>query len=203
MNERVRRRLKSFLIAAGGIVVLLIAFVMSIPFLFAPDNAAPSDLLLHLSSDARLQGDAHAAQLYRQGIAKQIVCAGSQISWDVYPTDASRDHIVELGIPGEAVSVLHLPITDCGAELLPYLIKEVRAREAKSVLMLVDPTVTRIGVANFRKRFAAEGIEARVTFAAGDRDIMLQRWWTSHWKAQRVIGTLMNTALDLLYAPCR
>ncbi|MEP7273550.1 MAG: hypothetical protein ABI882_18785 [Acidobacteriota bacterium] len=203
MNDRTRLRWKRFGLGVSAGFTLLVVFVMNIPLLFAPANTARSDVILHLASDARLQGDEYVARLYKERLAARVVCASSQISWDVYPSDASCAHLIELGVPAEAVSVLHLPMTDCGAEVVPILIEDLRALGARSVLFVVDPTVTRYGEWRSRHRFAAAGIEARTTFAPQDREVMLDRWWRSHWKAQRIVGTLMNTTIDLLYAPCR
>lgn len=203
MKEPTRRRLGRFALGVSAGLTILLAFALNIPLFFAPGSVARSDVIIHLASDARLQGDEYAMSLYKDGMSDHVVCAGSQISWELYPSDASRAHLIELGVPSNAVSVLHLPITACSGEVVPLLIEALRERGAKSALLVVDPTVTRYAEWSARRRFAAAGIDARTTFAAEDRKVMLNRWWGSHWKAQRIVGALMNTTIDLLYAPCR
>jgi uncharacterized SAM-binding protein YcdF (DUF218 family) len=187
---------------AAALVILIIA-ILCLPIFFAPHTVARADVILHFSFDPRMRGDHYAAQLYRQGMAPAIVCAGSQASWEVYPADSSRQHLINLGVPAEAVSVLHLPIVDCAGELAPILIEALKARGVRSVLIVADPTATRFGSWRFVQRLAEAGISASITFAEQDRTEMLDGWWHSHWKAQRVVGAVMNSTLDLLYAPCR
>ena len=196
-------------LARKAILALLIATALvgiaiaALPWFFATSRVSRSDVILHFSFDPRLHGDEYTAQLYRQGIAPQIICAGSQASWEVYPADSSRKHLIELGVPAESVSVLRLPIVDCGGELAPILIEALRTRGAKSVVIVTDPNATRLGSWRFQKRLADGGITATTTFSEADRIDMLDGWWRSHWKAQRIVGSVMNSALDLLYAPCR
>ena len=203
MNGRRKRVLRRALIALATMIVLLVGIFLSLPLLFAPSEVAPADVIMHLAIDARLHGDEYVARLYAEGVSRQVICASSQASWEVYPADYGRAHLVELGVRADDISVLHLPIMDCGAELLPLLISRLKDQGAKSVLLVVDPTVTRFGQWRTRGRFHEAGINAAITFAAEDREAMLNRWWRTHWKAQRIVLTLMNSTLDLLYAPCR
>jgi hypothetical protein len=158
---------------------------------------------MHLAIDARLHGDEYVARLYAQGLSRQVICASSQASWELYPADYARAHLIELGVRADDISILHFPITDCGGEVLPLLISRLKDQGAKSVLLVVDPTATRYGQWRTRRRFHEAGINAAITFAPEDRHAMLDRWWRTHWKAQRIVLTIMNSTLDLLYAPCR
>ncbi len=203
MKVFARARLRRGLLILGAVLAVSIALLVCLPLLFAPGQVAHADVILHLANDARMQGDAFVARLFREGFSQHVVCASSQASWDLYPADSSRAHLIELGLPTDAVSVLHLPITDCGGELVPFLIEGLRARGAKSVLIVSDPTVTRYSEWRLRQRMSTAGITVATTFAAEDRRDMLDGWWRSHWKAQRIVGTVMNSTIDLLYAPCR
>lgn len=198
-----RRITRGSLIALAIVILLLAIGILGLPLFFASSTVSRSDVILHLSFNPKMHGDNYAAQLYREGIAPAIICAGSQASWEVYPADWSKRHLISLGVPAEALSVLHLPITDCDAELVPILVEALRARGAKSALIVTDPTATRFGSWRFVQRMAAAGITASVTFAGEDRTEMLQGWWRSHWKAQRIVGSVMNSTIDLMYATCR
>ena len=201
--KRAKQWLRRILIGVAVLLLLVFAAILSIPAIFAPETRAPADVILHLASDARLQGDEYVVRLFRDGLARNVICASSQASWDLYAADASKAHLIELGLPAEAISVLHLPITECGAETLPFLINALTSRGAKSALLVVDPTTTRYGEWRARQRFSEAGISVSTTFEIADRNRMLDQWWRSHWKAQRVVGTIMNSTLDLMYAPCR
>lgn len=203
MKQSLRRTLQRSIFVLATLAILLITAIVSLPFFFASSKVARADVILHFSFDPRMQGDNYAAQLYREGAAPAIICAGSQASWEVYPADSSRDHLISLGVPPDAVSVLHLPIVDCVGEVIPILSEALRTRGAKSVLIVADPTATRFGSWRLVRRMAQAGIAASVTFAEEDRKEMLDGWWHSHWKAQRVVGSLMNSTIDLLYASCR
>ena len=200
MSRKLLQRILAIL--ATGAALLLIA-ILGVPIFFASGNVAQADVILHFSFDPRMNGDAYAAKLFREGIAREIICAGPQASWDLYPADSSRTHLITLGLPAESISTLHLPIVDCGAEVVPTLIEALKAKGAKSVLLVTDPNATRFGSWRVEQRLAAAGITASTTFAPEDRREMLSGWWRSHWKAQRIVASFMNSSLDLLYAPCR
>ncbi len=203
MKPGTRRGIRRLLVGAGVLLLLMFVAVLSIPATFAPESRANADVILHLASDARLQGDEYVARLFREGLSRNVICASSQASWDLYPADASEAHLIELGVPADAISVLHMPITECEAETIPFLINALSSRNAKSALLVVDPTITRYGEWRARQRFSEAGIRVSTTFEIDDRNRMLDQWWRSHWKAQRVVGAIMNSTLDLMYAPCR
>jgi len=203
VSPAVRRLVRRLLLVVAMIVAMAIVAIVALPLFFAPGKVDRADVILHFAFDPRMQGDPYAASLLQQGVAPAIICAGSQASWDVYPSDSSRSHLISLGVPAESVSVLHLPILDCGGEVVPLLVDALKARGARSVLVVTDPTTTRYGAWRFRQRMAAAGIVASTTFAPEDRQDMLSGWWRTHWKAQRIVGAVMNSTIDLLYAPCR
>lgn len=186
-----------------SVIVFVFSLFLGLPLLFAAGAVAPADVILHLAIDARMHGDEYVAELYQKGVARKVICASSQASWDVFPSDYSRDHLLELGLPAEDVSVQHLPMTECGAEVMPHLIEHLKSRGVKSVLLVVGPTLTRYADWRTRSRFRAAGIDSRITFSPEDRRAVFEGWWHTHWKAQHIVSTLMNSSFDLLYASCR
>lgn len=187
----------------GALVVLFGVGYFSLPLFFAPARIAPAEVILHLAIDPRSRGDEYVRQLYDQGTARRIIAASSQVSWEVYPADFTRAHLIELGVRAEDVSVLHLPMLECGAEYLPIFAEELKKQGLKSVLIVVSPTLTRWGQRRSESYFREAGIEATVTFVPEARAVMLDRWWRTHWKAQAIALALMNSTIDLLYARCR
>jgi hypothetical protein len=185
------------------LAALAIVLFFSLPLFFAPARVAPADAILHLAIDTRSHGDEYVTKLYRDGLAKTIVCATIQVSWEVYPADFAREHLVQLGIPAADVSVMHLPILECWAEYRPLFVSYLKERGWRRVIFVVNPALTRLGRWRTESYFRDAGIEAIFTFVPEDRAEMLDAWWRTHWKAQYIVLALMNSSLDLLYARCR
>jgi hypothetical protein len=197
--SRLRRLLKALIVLA----ILAVILFFSLPLFFAPARVAPADAILHLAIDSRSHGNEYVAKLYRDGVAKTIICATTQVSWEVYPADFARQHLIHLGIPAADVSAMRLPILECGAEYRPIFASYLKERGWRRVIFVVNPTLTRLGRWRAEGYFRDAGIEATFTFVPEDRAEMLDAWWRTHWKAQYVVLALMNSSLDLLYARCR
>jgi hypothetical protein len=197
--SRLRRLLKAILILAALALILF----FSLPLCFAPARVAPADVILHLVIDSHSHADEYVARLYRDGLAKTVVCATSQVSWEVYPAEFARAHLVQLGIPAADVSAMHLPLLECGAEYRPLFTSYLKERGWRRVIFVVNPTLTRLGRWRAESYFRDAGIEAIFTFVPEDRAAMLDAWWRTHWKAQFVVLALLNSSLDMLYARCR
>ncbi len=196
---RVRKR---FVVPTLIIVLPLIMF-FSLPLMLASSEVTRSDCIIHSAIDSRLSGDAYVAQLYSQGIASKIVCISTQASWDVYPADFAREHLIEMGIRAEDVTALRLPMVECGAQNRPLVVEHLRKNGWKSALLIVDPSITRVSRWMITRDFRKAGIDVSISFAPQDREQMLTRWWRTHWKAQRVVLGIMNSTLDFLYPSCR
>src|SRR5262249_59080623 len=95
--------------------------------LIAPMNAVKSDVILHGSIDMHSTADEYVVDLYRQGMARKIVCLSSQGSWELYPGDYAREHLISLGVPAEDVLSLRLPTVPCGAVNIPMIAEFVKA----------------------------------------------------------------------------
>jgi hypothetical protein len=101
------------------------------------------------------------------------------------------------------VTSLHLPLADCQAEHLALLVEHVRKQGGQSALLVVQPAGSRFTARLARKYFERAGMTAYVTYSPGARSELLESWWRTHWKAQKIIWKTCETALDLLYAQCR
>src|SRR5689334_20500218 len=119
MRVEVRKRLRRWLvIGALGILLLLLSF-FSLPWwLIAPAETVPSEVVLHLAMNDGSKADEYIAELYRQGLVRQVVCMSTAVAWQVYPADYARKHLIALGVPAENVLTFYIPFMDCRAEAL-------------------------------------------------------------------------------------
>jgi len=197
---RVRKRV---ILAPIILIALILSIFFSLPLLFATPTVAQSDCIIHVAIDSRLSGDRFVAKLYSEGIARHVVCASSQASWDIYPADFAREHLIQLGVDQKDVAALRLPMVDCGAQNRPIVIDYLKRNGWKSALLVVDPSLTRATRWSIVRDFKKSGIDLVVAFDPAERDEMLAGWWHTHWKAQRVVLGIMNSMLDQLYPECR
>jgi hypothetical protein len=145
----------------------------------------------------------HVRDLYRRGLGRKVVCASSQFSPGEFIADYSRLSLVELGVAANDIEVQHLPLASCLGEVLPELIGLVQKRGWKTVLFVVHPEESR-AVGRFVPRaFAASGIRATVTYSEDSRRELVDGWWRTHRKAQRIVAAAFETALDACYSRCR
>ena len=156
-----------------------------------------------MAIDARLSGDEFVARLYSERLAPRVVCASSQASWDIYPADYAREHLIKLGVAAQDVTSLRLPMVECGAENRPIVIDYLKRNGWRKVLLVVDPSITRINRWSVVRTFRENGVDVAIAFDPNERTEMLRGWWRTHWKAQRVILGIMNSMLDMMYAKCR
>lgn len=198
------RRLKRWsLVCALGVLLSLAGF-FSLPWwLLAPAETVPSDVILHLAVDDQSAGDEYVAELYRRGLARQIVCLSTAVAWRVYPADYAREHLIALGVPAENVLTSYLPFVDCRAETLALMADFVKQRGWRSALMVVDPTVSAWHKRLATPLFARAQIGLALTYAPRDREWLLDHWWREHGKMQRLIGEALDVTVDLFYAKCR
>jgi hypothetical protein len=192
-----------WLLALGGALGLLGFF--SLPWLaIAPaDTPRPVDVILHFALDERLNGDAYVAELFRQGHAKHVLCLSTQVSWEVYPAEYARAHLLELGIPATQVSTMHLPSTlDCRAQVMPMVVNYVKQQGWRSAMMIVEPTVSRANRRTAVAAFARAGIDLLLCYSPLDYERLTTNWWREHWKTQRMFGEALNTGFDFFYAEC-
>jgi len=199
-----RRWLRRALIALGLSLAACVALFFALPnLLIAPMDTPKSDVILHSSIDAHSKADEYVAGLYRQGVARKIVCVSTQVSWELYPADYAREHLISLGVPAEDVISLRLPIAPCVAVNVPTIVEFVKARGWKSALLITQPEDSRYAARLMRKHFEREGVALAVGYAPNDKEQLTRDWWRTHWKVQRFVGDAMNVTLDLFYSECR
>lgn len=183
-------------LAAGG-------FLLLPRWLIIDPQLPEAEIILHLAIDAHSKADQFIAGLYRPGKTRKIICVSGQISWQEYPADYVARHLIELGVPSEGVTAMHLPLFECRAEALYELAKRARAEGGGRVLLIAHPEDSRHLSRLARRVFAEEGLEAFVAYAPEDRDELVRDWWRVHWKVQRFVDEVMQVSLDMLYSNCR
>ncbi len=205
-SPAVRRRSwpRRVLISLGLFLAVFVAFFFALPaLLIAPANVAKSDVILHSSISKHSTADEYVADLYRQSVARKVVCLSSQVSWELYPGDFAREHLISLGVPAEDVISLRLPTAPCGAVNLPRIVDFVKAHGWRSALLVTGPEDSRYAARLTRGFFEREGIAIAVSYAPKDREDLTRGWWRTHWKTQRMAGEVMSATLDLFYSECR
>jgi uncharacterized SAM-binding protein YcdF (DUF218 family) len=171
--------------------------------LIAPASEAKSDVILHGAISKHSAADKYVIDLYRRGMARKIVCVGSQVSPDLYPGDYVRESLISQGVPAEDVISLRLPIAPCGAAQLPRVVEFVKANGWKSALYVTDPEDSRYTDNLARRFFERDGVAFAVSYSPEDREELTRSWWRIHWKTQRMIGEAMIIILDRFYSECR
>lgn len=171
--------------------------------LIAPAKTAQADVILHDAIDPHSSADDYVMSLYRQGIAAKIVCLSSQISWEEYPADYARQHLISLGARAEDVVSLHLPLAPCNALKIPTIVEFVKSQGWKRVLLIGRPEDSRYTAWLAGRFFEPEGIALTVSYAPEDKVELTRAWWRTHWKVQRLTGEAMNISLDVFYSECR
>lgn len=187
------------------LICLLSALLLffSLPWLLIrPAETAPADVVLYFASGNTSDTERYVAELYQQGLAKKIVCLSRQITWQIFPADFAREHLLQRGLPAEAVTTFHLPRADCDAELGGLLRDFLQQQGWKRVLVVTTPIASRALNRTLSPSFTRAQISLSVTYAPADAEALRGQWWREHRKTQQVVQQGIETALDLFYPHC-
>ncbi len=195
-----RRALISLAAVAAGCVAIFFALPL---LLIAPASVSKSDVILYGAISKHSTADKYVIDLYRQGMGRKIVCPGSQIAHELYPSDYVRERLISHGVPADDVISLRLPLAPCGGAYLPKIIEFVKANGWKSALYVTHPEDSRYSGYLARRFFEREGVALAVSYSPEDREELTRDWSGVHWKTQRLIGEAMIIMLDQFYAECR
>ena len=185
------------------LVVVASTFLLLPWILIAPSQTPPSDVLLHFAISPFTNTDEYVADLYRQKVAKKIVCITGASVCAMYPADYARQHLLELGVPAEDVLTLHLPSADCLAPNMPHLIEMMKPHSWQQALLVVPPPFSRTNGSVAAKYFHREGLQLAVTHVPSEQEGFTFLWWTKHKPAQTIVDATINGMLDQLYPECR
>src|SRR5262245_36441308 len=199
-----KRWARRALISLGLLAVGCAALFFALPaLLIEPASVEKSDVILYGAISKHSAADKYVIDLYRRGMARKIVCVGSQVSWELYPGDYVRESLVSQGVRAEDVVSLRLPLAPCGGAETPGVVKFVKDHGWKSALYVTHPEDSRYTDYLARRFFEREGIALAVSYSPEDREELTRSWWRTHWKAQRMLGEAMIIALDRFYSECR
>jgi hypothetical protein len=203
MKQRRKWALRA-LISLGLLAAVCAAIFFSLPaLLIAPAIEAKSDVMLCDAISKHSTANKYLLDLYRQGMARKIVCVGSQTSYEIYPSDYMRESLISQGARPEDVISLRAPISPCGKVYLTNLAEFVKSNGWKSALYITHPENSRYSGALARKLFEREGVSLAVSYSRQDGVELARDWRRTHWKAQRLFGEVMIIALDRFYSECR
>lgn len=176
-----------------------VAAVMSVE-----DELRPADLIFLLGGDIHNR-PAHAARLFRQGLAPRIVLARVE---DTPPTlsghfpnetDAAVRWLRDLGIPDSAIVVLRRPggvtsTTDEARELRKYL----EGNPARRVIMATSRYHTRRARWNLRREL--EGLPVEILAAGVDHHHFHENnWWRSEMGLIRYVEEYLKFLHNWIY----
>jgi hypothetical protein len=199
-----RKWARRVLISTGILAAVCISLFFALPaLLIAPANVAKSDVILHGAMSKQSTADKYVIDLYRQGVARKIVCVSSQISRELYPGDYVRESLISQGVPAEDVVSLRLPLAPCGGMDLPRIVEFVKANGWKSAIYVTHPEDSRYTNHLARRFFEREGIALAVSYSPEDKEELTRSWRLTHWKMQRFVGEAMIITLDRFYSECR
>ena len=204
MMKRRRRWARRALISLSLLAAVCAAIFFALPaLLIAPAGEAKSDVMLCDAISKHSTTDKYVIDLYRRGVARKIVCVGSQVSHELYPSDYMRESLISQGVPAEDVISLRAPITPCDAAYLAKLAEFAKANGWKSALYVTYPEASRYSGALARKYFEREGVSLSVSYSPEDENELTRDWWRTHWKTQRIVWEAMVIILDRFYSECR
>jgi hypothetical protein len=204
MMKQRRRWVWRALISLGLLAVVCVGLFFALPsMLIAPAVVAKSDVMLLDAISKHSAADKYVIDLYRQGMARKIVCVGSQMSHDLYPSDYMRESLISQGARAEDVISLRTELAPCGAVSLARIAEFVKNNGWKSALYVTYPEGSRYSGALARRLFEREGVSLAVSYSPEDRNELTRDWWRTHWKTQRITGEAMGVALDQFYSECR
>lgn len=187
----------------GVVAIFAVCLFFSLPWLLIrPAEVTPSDVILYVGFSDKVDTDLYVADLYRQGLGKQIVCLSKQITWNTYPADFARERLIKLGLPAADVLSFHLPRVACEAEQVPLLLTYLKQQGWQRVLIVTTPPTSRATHRVLASRFAQEQISLSITYAPVDRDELRGQWWRDHRNTQKLVGTGIEVLADLLYPSC-
>jgi hypothetical protein len=183
---------------------VLVVVLWLIPRLLIRTGGEPlpkSDAIVQLAFDP--ESAEQVLELYKSGLGRKIVSASSQFSPGEYVADYARLNLLASGVAPNDAEVQHLPLTDCFGVALPEIVGLVQRRGWNSVILVVHPEDSRAVNALVRSSFGASAIRAGVTYSQESRNELIDGWWRTHWKAQRVVGAAVSSTLDMCYSECR
>ncbi len=149
-------------------------------FLIKEDAVEKCDAIVVLSGNA-LDRATEAALLYKQGIAKQIICTGNNQSGDFEvlhlkekESDVSKFRMIEMGVPDSAIIVIHEGTSTL--EEGEAMLKFCQTHQLKSCMILSSKFHTRRINYVSDKKFKNSAVKILVHGAPPSK-YKIETWW--------------------------
>ena len=182
-------RTKFFIVFACLVMLFSIAYIFRQPLLrsFATalikeDPMAPADIIVVLSGGSLDRGN-NAANIYRSGYAKHIVCPGGNkvrelqiLNLDITESALTRMNLLKQGIPDSAIVIIEKGTST--KEEADVMLEFCQQKQIHSILLVTSRFHTRRAGQVFRQKFEDAGIKVNVQGAQCSRFDELN-WWKS------------------------
>jgi uncharacterized SAM-binding protein YcdF (DUF218 family) len=200
--RRWRRRL---MFAASALIALILLYYFRAPVLEAAarwwvveDVMEPADAIVVLGGGIDTRPFA-AADMFRRGLAPQVLIANvrlgaaERLELAAPHTRRSRDLLVRLGVPAQAISEFGDDVSNTYEEA-KALVAWVRATRARRVIVASDAFPSRRVRWLFRRELEPFGVRVLVN-ASAPADYPLAAWW----RDEKGIVEFQNEGLKYLY----
>lgn len=202
---RTRRVLR---LAAFLAVLILAAAVAGEPilagigrWLIRPDPLpSAADALVVLSGDPYGLREKEAARLWREGLAPVIIVSGGQIAWETIAARVMERHLLDLGIPADAIRVEGESSSTAENALLTLPVAE--ALGARTVVVVTSNYHVRRARLAFRRLYEPAGIRVFV-HGVPDPGFVPERWWREGRGREYGLLELMKLLWYALDTPAR
>ena len=159
------------------------------------EPASHADVLIVLSGDNYYADRAaHAAQLFRQGVAPEVVASGGMLRPNVSETELMEHDLIERGVPKDRILRADHP-SDSTLEEASALEKLAEQRGWKTVVLVTSNYHTRRARYIFRKVFPTK-ISVRVASAV-DGGFNPDRWWEQRQSVKTFVRELAGMAVAM------
>ena len=180
------------MVSTGIVLFYLLPFLLnaSARWLLRQDTLAPADLIVSLGGDGLCLRELKAAELYKQGFARQVIVSGYPYGPNLDTSTASQAYLYSLGLP--ASDVRAMPggrNTRIEADNITAL---MRAQRWRSAIIVTSPFHAR------RALFTFERAAPDLKFSSAPVPPQAPEWQPDRWWTRRAdLGVTVREWLAL------
>lgn len=201
---KLTRPIKLFVMLPAILLIAGLTIFLSLPYiLIGPPEERQVDVILELELRSEQPNDDYVVELYRRGVASNIMCLSEQLTCGVFGADLSRQAIINSGVPAEQVYSIHLPLTDCPAQAAPLIIQQIKSHGWKSALIVTHPVASKMIRRTYDESFNSGMVSLFVSYSPDDAAAFSGMWWKTHKPTQQLVRESIESVLDQLYPACR
>lgn len=159
------------------------------------DAATRADVIIALGGDARCLREKRAAELFRQGLAPQVIVSGVPSAWGINTGDASKRYVVSLGVPDSSVIVLR---ESWNTRVEAFAVSEImKSNGWHSAIIVTSPFHSRRALLTF-ERYAAGYTYYSSPLPEEKPEWQRQRWWSRRGDMGTTIREMISWANTLV-----